>query len=271
MNTQDVSNMVRNKSDWFKGYFRFGLISKGIVYCLTGVIATMAAVGFSKDKAGKSEIFQLIYEQPFGRILLSIIALGLLGYSLLRFFQCFRDIEGKGSDAKGIAQRFGFFISGVLYLALGYYAGKLAITGSQGSGDSRQFMVGKVLGMDGGEWIIGVIGLIIIGNGVYQIYRGISGKFMKKIRLAASNISGIVKKSGTMGYLSRGITMGVIGYLVLHAAITANPKEAQGTEGAFDYLQSNFGSVLMAIIAIGLIGYGVFMFVRARYQRINVD
>ncbi|HYG02346.1 MAG TPA: DUF1206 domain-containing protein [Chryseosolibacter sp.] len=268
---KSIDDAIDKNAQWFEHYFRFGLISKGIVYCLTGIIATLAAIGYSRDSTGKSEIFQFIYEQPFGRILLGVIALGLLGYSLLRFFQCFKDIDNKGGSAKGLAKRFGFFISGLLYLSLGFYAGKLAVTGSQGNGDSRQFMVGKILELPAGQWIIGIIGVIIIGNGLYQMYRGISQKFMKKIQLRAAKFSDLMKKSGIIGYAARGFVLLIIGYLIVHAAMTANPNEAKGTDGAFHFMESQFGGVLMALVAIGLIAYGAFMFVRAKYEQINVD
>jgi hypothetical protein len=259
------------KQEWFEKFFRFGLLCKGVVYCISGILASLAAVGFGGGKTSKSEVFKLIYEQPFGLILISTIALGLLGYALFRFFQCFRDIEHKGDNAKGLASRIGFGISGLIYLGLGIYAAKLAITGSSGSGESRQFMVSKILALSGGEWIIGIIGLIIIGNGVYQIYRGVTGDFMKKIELWKSEIRQIVRKAGIAGYVSRGIMLLVVGYLLWHAGMTSNPREAKGTDGAFTFLENKFGSVLMMIIAVGLVGYGIFMFVKARYQRINVE
>lgn len=255
---------------WVEKFFRFGLVCKGIVYCITGILATMAAIGFGGSKASKSEIFKFIYEQPFGLLLISLVALGLFAYSLLRFFQSFGDIDHKGSDASGIASRFGYAISGFIYLSLGIYAAKLAVTGSGGDGASRQFMVSKILAFDGGQWIIGIVGLIIVGNGVYQIYRGIAGKFMKKITVTKAELGKIVRKAGLVGYVARGITMLVVGYLLLHAGITSNPREAKGTEGAFAFLENKFGSMLMMLIAIGLIGYGIFMFVKARYQRIQL-
>jgi len=204
-------------------------------------------------------------------VLISVIAFGLFGYTLLRFFQCFKDIDHKGSGAKGIASRIGYGISGIIYLSLGIYATKLAVTGSAGSGESRQFMVAKVLQMSGGEWIIAAIGLIIIGNGVYQVYRGVTSKFMKKIQVRKMEVRDVVKKAGTVGYISRGIMFLIIGYLLWHAGMTSNPREVEGTEGAFTFLENNFGSFLMMLIALGLVGYGIFMFVKAKYQSIHVN
>jgi hypothetical protein len=265
------SPIQQPKEIWFERFFRFGLICKGVVYCITGILATLAAIGLGGSKSSKSQIFRFIYEQPLGLVLISIVAFGLFGYTLLRFFQCFKDIDHKGSDAKGIASRIGYGISGTIYLGLGAYATKLAITGSAGSGESRQFMVAKILQVSGGEWIIATIGLIIIGNGVYQVYRGVTNKFMKKIQVRKMEIRDMVRKAGTVGYISRGVMFLVIGYLLWHAGMTSNPREAEGTEGAFNFLENNFGSLLMMVIALGLVGYGIFMFIKAKYQSITVN
>ena len=121
------------------------------------------------------------------------------------------------------------------------------------------------------RYAIGIAGLVVIGMGIYQIYRGVSGKFMKKVNLVSSNMKDAFKSAGTIGYISRGIVLGIIGYFLFHAALVSNPEEAQGTGAAFDFLQNEFGSLMMALVAIGLAGYGVFCFVKAKYQKIDLD
>jgi hypothetical protein len=265
---QDVHG---SRENWVEKFFRLGYISKGVVYCLIGVIALMAAIGLSGDEPSQTNVLMLIYEQPFGKIILAVLALGLFGYVMLRFYQAFKDIDHKGSDTKGIFSRIGYGISGLLYLALGVYAAKLVLSAQNNGGDSKQFIIAKALTYSWGQWVVGIVGLIIIGSGIYQIYRAVSGKFMKKIQLIRSNIENTVKKAGVTGYAARGVVLMIIGYLVFHAAITSNPSQAKGTEGAFAFIENNFGGVLFAVIAIGMLAYGVFMFVKAKYQRINVN
>lgn len=263
--------LYSSNQKWFERFFRFGLFAKGTVYCLIGVLAVVAAVGLSREKVSKTEIFTFIYEKPFGQVMLAVITLGLFGYVMLRFFQAFRDTDKKGNDAKGIFSRLGYGVSGLIYLSLGLYAGKLLFQGKVGDGNSREFILSKILAWEWGEWIVGITGLIIVGSGVYQIFRGVTGKFMKKINVAGAEVKKVVKKAGHIGYISRGAVLVIIGYLVFHAAINSNPNGAQGTEGAFQFIEYKFGGVLMAIIALGLVGYGVFMFVKAKYEKINVN
>ena len=261
-----------SKEGWFEKFARFGLVSKGIVYFLMGTLSVLAAFGLSAEKGDKAEAFKFIYDQPFGRVLLIAVALGLLGYVMLRLFQAFKNTENKRKDIKGVLDRVGYAISALLYLAIGAYAMKLAVAGAGGGGnDSRQFIVSKVFEYPGGEYVIGIVSIVVIGIGIYQIIRGITGRFMKKVNLYKSNMKDAFKTAGTTGYISRGIVLGIVGYFLFHAALVSNPDEAQGTGAAFDFLQNKFGSVMMGIVAIGLAGYGVFCFVKAKYQKIDLD
>jgi hypothetical protein len=262
----------QRKEKWFEKFARFGLVSKGIVYCLMGILSVLAAFGLSKEKGDKAEAFKTIYGQPFGQIILVGIGLGLFGYVMLRFFQAFKDIDNKGSDMKGIFDRIGYSLSAFLYLGIGAYALQLVFGNGGGEGgDSRQFLVSQVLEYPGGEYAIGMVSLVVVGMGIYQITRGTTGKFMKSVNLVHSNMKDFFKLTGVIGYISRGIVLVIVGYFLFHAAWVSNPREAQGTGAAFDFLENNFGSLMMALVAIGLVGYGVFTFVKARYQKIDLD
>src|SRR5688500_3186267 len=111
-----------SKEKWFERFARFGLVSKGVVYCLMGILSVLAAFGLSQKNGDKAEALKTIYSQPFGQIILVIIGVGLLGYVMLRFFQAFKDIDNKGKDMKGVLNRIGYTLSAFLYLGIGAYA-----------------------------------------------------------------------------------------------------------------------------------------------------
>jgi hypothetical protein len=271
MKTISTPSIPHSKEQWLEKFFRFGLVSKGVVYCLLGVLSVLAAIGLRGKNASKTDAFNFIYDQPFGKILLITIALGLFGFVTMRLFQAFKDIDHKGDDAKGIVNRIGYGISAIIYSSMGVYAAKLGLSGSHGNGDSKQFIVSKALALPAGVWIVGIAAVIIMISGGYQIYKGASQKFMKKIQLIGSKFSNIFRKAGIVGYISRGVVLLVIGYLLLHGAMNADPGSAKDTDGAFSFLENNFGSFLMGLIALGLAAYGVFMFVKAKYERLAVS
>jgi hypothetical protein len=268
MDNQFSAAIPQSKEKWLEKFFRLGYISKGIVYCLLGILTVMAAIGLNDGNASKEDAFNFILEQPFGRVLLAIIALGLFGFVTLRIFQAFKDIDNHGDGAKGLVTRFGYGISALIYISLGLYALKLVLNASEKGGDSKQFIVAKILELPAGAWIIGIAAVIIIISGGYQIYKGVSKKFMKKIRLIGSNFSTAFQRAGIIGYVSRGIVLLVIGYLLLHGAIRSDASAVQDTDGAFSFLENQFGAVLMGVVAAGLVAYGVFMFIKAKYERI---
>jgi hypothetical protein len=264
----------KKKERWIERFARFGIISKGIVYCLIGILAAVPAVGLRGQRMNKSDAFRLIYDQPLGQFLLLVVAVGLAGYVTWRLFQAIRDIDHKGKDTKAAFTRIGYAFSAFVYATLAYYAIKLAIggpDGSSGGGGSRRFVVSKVLEFPAGEWLIGISAVLIFFQGIRQIYKGASGKFCKSVQLIGNEYGNVYKKAGILGYISRGVVLLVLGYFFFRAAVNGSGSEIQDTKGAFDFIENTFGSLLMFLVAIGLIGYGVFMFVKGRYQKIDLD
>jgi hypothetical protein len=263
---------------WVKNMARFGLTAKGVVYCLVGILAFMAAFeigGKSEQGSDKSGVFQFILEQSYGRILLAIIALGLLCYTIWRFIQAFKDTENKGDNAKGIGVRIRYAFSGAVYGALAFYAAQLVLGNGGGSnGDSRQSLARELLQQPFGQWLVGIVAVGTAIAGFHQIYLAISEKYKKKVQGAGlkHEAEAMMIRAGKIGYIARGIVWLIIAYLFLKAAMNANPNEAGGSGSAFQFLEnSSYGSYLLGAVAIGLIFYGVFMFMRARYQVINVS
>jgi hypothetical protein len=254
-------------------YFaRAGIVAKGVVYCLIGLLTSLTAVGIRQQKMDQTDTFKLIHEQPFGKILLVIIATGLFGYVMWRSFQAIQDIDHKGKNSKAIFIRIGYAISAAIYLGLGVYALKLALQGSStDNGDAQKTMISKVLEYPTGGWIVGLLAVIITVNGVSQIYKGISQRFMENVNFYNGDRAGLYKKAGIIGYISRGMVLIIIAYFFVKAALHKNANEVEGTKGAFDFLEDNFGTALMGIVALGLLAYGVFMFIKGRYQRIDIN
>ncbi|MGF7218845.1 hypothetical protein GGR92_005024 [Spirosoma lacussanchae] len=272
------SHIPSTQPQWVKRFAKFGLAAKGVVYCLVGILAFMAAFeigGRTERNLNKQGIFRFILEQPFGQGLLALVAIGLVCYALWRLTQAFLDNENKGTDAKGIGRRVGYAFSGLVYGFLAYGSFRMVL-GSQGSqgGDTRQTLVRELLQQPFGQWLVGLIGLSIIGIGLYQIYRALSGKYLKNVQTSSikTELKEMIIRSGKLGYIARGVVWGIIGYLFIKAAMAANASEAGGSSHAFAFLEkSSYGSYLLGAVAIGLFCYGVFMFVRARYEVINTS
>ncbi|QJW89844.1 DUF1206 domain-containing protein [Spirosoma taeanense] len=280
MNLSSISSHIPSpQPQWVKPLAKFGLAAKGVVYCLVGILTFMAAFeigGSSERNLDKQGVFRWILDQPFGQVLLALVAVGLVCYALWRLTQAFLDTEQKGTDAKGIGRRVGYAFSGLVYGSLAYYSFRLVLgsQNKQGGDNSRRTLVRELLQKPFGQWLVGLIGLVIIGIGLYQIYRALSGKYLKNVQTSAikTELKEIIIRFGKIGYIARGIVWGLIGYLFIKAALAANASQAGDSSRAFAFLEeARYGSFLLGAVALGLFGYGLFMFVRARYEVINTS
>lgn len=249
---------------------RFGYAAKGVVYAVVGILAVQAALGRGGQTTNSSGALQEIAAQPFGQILLGITAVGLIGYVIWRFVQAGMDTENEGSDAKGVLVRGGYAISGLIYGALAFVAVRMLLNAGGSSGNGQQNLVARVLGVPFGRWLVGIGGLIVIGIGLYQLYRAYTAKFCEKLKLdeMSETERTWALRLGRFGLAARGVVLALVGFFVVQAAVQFNPNQAQGTGGALQYLQHGpWGSIVLAIIAVGLIAYGIFMLFQARYRR----
>jgi succinate dehydrogenase/fumarate reductase cytochrome b subunit len=258
--------------EWIEKFARFGIAAKGAVYVLIGVLAAMAAFGQGGSTGGQENAFQWVVQQPFGQILLGIVIIGLLGYVVWRMIMAFKDPDGYGSDAKGLAKRAGFFFSGLVYLFFAFSAARMLFSelGSSGSGGGQETLIAKALQQPFGQILVGIFAVIVICKGLYQLYRGVAGKFKGQVneRTMSREEHAVYTRSGRVGYIARGIVFAILGYFLVQAALQSDASEAGGTGEALNFLSSTGGPYIMGAVAIGLAAYGVFMFVKSKYRYI---
>lgn len=253
---------------------RAGLISKGVVYCLLGALAFMSAFeigGRSDEDATKKGVLNLI-EGVGGKVLLGILALGLFCYTAWRLIQAFT--EGRRSE--GATKKSGKVIR-YLFSAIGYFlfalyaANRFFGNGDKSGGDKTQSTVSELMSKPFGDWLAGLLGLALAITGIYQIYYGISGKYRKHVQDLSlhSTASRNLLRAGKIGYVARGIVWLILSWLLFKAAFQSDYGEAGNTGKAFHFLEAaSFGSYLLGALGIGLICYGVFNFIRARFERL---
>ncbi|NES97873.1 MAG: DUF1206 domain-containing protein [Desertifilum sp. SIO1I2] len=258
---------------WVERLARFGFAAKGIVYAVIGILAVMAATNNGGETTDANGALEAIALQPFGQILLSAIAIGLFGYVLWRFVQAIFDPERHGTDAKGIAQRLGFAVSGAIYLGFAWTAIQLVIGAARHSeGNATQDWTARILAQPFGQWLVGLGGVLMIGLGFYQFYQAYKAKFRGELNWhhMSAREKTWATRLGRLGISSRGVVYALIGIFLIQAARSSNPNEARGVDGALQALsQQPYGKWLLLIVALGFIAYGVYMGVEARYRRIN--
>jgi hypothetical protein len=260
---------------------RAGYAAKGVVYATVGVLILGALYGAfgNEGLTGTKGAVNTIAEQPFGNILLVLLIIGLVGYVIWRFVQAIKDTEGKGGGFSGWIQRIGFMISGVFYASLTFYAAKVAgwISGagasSAGGGTSQQALTQRLMSHELGVWAIGIAGAIFIGVAIYQFYRAGSRKFEKnwKTHEIPPQRLQFARRFAQFGISARAITFVLTGGLLILAAVRTNPQQAQGLGHALQSLRDeSYGTFLLTIIGAGLVCYGIYCLLNARYRTVNV-
>ncbi len=243
---------------------KLGFAAKGLVYFIIGALTALAAVEMGGEKAGRSDVINFLQKQPFGKFILLVVAIGIFAYAIWRFYTVIADPDNEGDEASGILKRFGYFISSLVYLLFGVTI-LMTTFGIGSGGGSQQYYLAQLMQKSYGPYIIGLAGIILIGVGIYQIYKGYSGKYREDLDSFLSGQEKTVSKIGKYGYMARGIVFGIIGWVVFNAAINQNTATVQGIQGAFSFLeQLSYGTFLMGIVAVGLMGYGIFMFLVAK-------
>ncbi len=257
-------------------FARFGYAAKGFVYGAIGILALMAAFDIGGgDTTGTTGALQAIAQQPFGKILLVLIAIGLVGYVIWRFIQAINDPRNKGSDLKGIFTRLGYILSGIAYAGVAANAGLLAIgSSSGGGGKSKQDWTAIVMQQPLGRWLVGIAGAITIGIGFWRLYQAYKIKFRKKLNLSELNSQQqkwLVNIS-RFGIAARGVVFVALGFFILQAAYQYDSQKVRGLDGILlTFAQQPFGKVFLALVAAGLIAYAVYLFLQARYRRIKTS
>lgn len=264
---------VREAGPWLEPLGRFGFAAKGAVYVLIGALALRVALGLGGETTDAQGALRRILTAPFGAFLLVATAVGLLGYALWRFVQAAMDTERKGSDARGLVQRVAYAISGCVHLGLAFWAARLLASGGGGGGDVARSWTAQLMSRPAGAWLVGVVGVVVIGVGLYQFYHAFSAKFRDELMLGRMGPAEEewLTRLGRFGYAARGVVFGLVGLFLLVAAKQAEPGAARGLGGALATLaQQRSGSWLLGVVATGLVAYGALMLAEARYRRMVI-
>jgi Domain of Unknown Function (DUF1206) len=266
---------------WYAWLARGGLVAKGVSFGLVGVLAIQLAAGGGGGKAtSRQGALQSLAQHGFGKVALALLAIGFAGYAIWRFVQAFAEREDDEGEAKGEAKKWGkragYVGRGLIYAGLAFTTAKILVgSGGQQSQNAKAHQTtATVLDWPAGRWLVGVAGLILVGVGLWNLYRGLTRKFEDKWR--TGEMREVERKwggrSGVAGHMARFVVFGLIGVFVTKAAIDYNPKEAIGLDGALQKLaHAAYGPYLLGVTAFGLVCYGIYCLVDARYRDVSTN
>jgi hypothetical protein len=241
-----------------------------------GGLAASAAVGVGarSGTTGTRGAMTTVLAAPLGRVLLAAIGVTLLGYAVWRAVEAVADPDRRGSDAKGLAVRASFLARAAVHAGLALSAFQLAAVGAsavdRGGGDPPKEATKAAFEVPGGEWLVWLVALGLAGYGLYQLYRAAAAKLSKQLDIAelSAEAGRWLVGVSRFGIAARGIVFIAIGWLFVRAATQRDPSEAGGIAEGLRTI-GRLGRWPFAAIAVGLIAYGAYQVVNARYRRIR--
>jgi len=257
----------------FETLARAGYIARGAVYLLLGGLALASALwGAGTQSDGSSEALSSLLGLPFGRVLLGLVAIGLLGYVLWKLAQGLLNADDRDDDLQGFATRAGQLISGATNLFLMLTAARLALQlGGSGSSDGggEEAASAWLLQQPFGPFLLGLVGLGVIAAAGVQIWYGVTQGYRKRLSLPAAH-AGWMDHICAFGLVARGAVFGIVGGFLLYAGFTVSPEQAGGTAEALDYVHGlPFGAWLYGLVALGLVAFGAYSVIEGLYRRVD--
>ncbi|WP_345627608.1 DUF1206 domain-containing protein [Rugosimonospora acidiphila] len=247
---------------------RGGFVGYGLLHLAVAWLTLQIALGHSSGETDQSGAFQLMVRQPFGRVLVWIIVVGLCGMALWQLLAAatgYRDERG----TRKVFERIGAAGRTVIYAALAWDAAKVAAgSPTSSAGQQRQTTAG-VLAHTSGRVLVALAGVAVLGGGIGLIVFGAKRAFAKRLdtgRMGPGTRTAATV-SGMLGYLAKGVGYGIAGGLLFVAAVHRDPKKSGGLDAALHSLAGKpYGQVLLIVIAIGFAAFGVYCFFQSRYR-----
>jgi hypothetical protein len=260
-------DIARTRS--FEWLARAGLVARGVIYAIIGILAIKLALGDGGKTTNQNGALETISKQPFGKTLLILMAVGLAGYAIWRLVGA---AIGHGpASADDTKERVDGLTSGIAYGGLCVTAVSIVAGSGGGGSGSPDNATGGVLGWPGGQILVATAGLVVIGVGLQQGYRGVRRKFLEKSKTEqmSESVERWFTALGVFGHLARMVVFALIGYFFIRAAIDYDPDKAVSLDGALAALgKASYGPILLGIVAAGLIGFAAYSVADARYRKV---
>lgn len=256
------------KSQATRALARIGLAARGVIYLLIGWLAIEVAIGHGSRPPNQQGALHLLAGTSYGLVTLWLLGMGFIGYSLWRLGEAAFGVTG---ERPGAGPRLKSLVRAIVYGFLAFLTFKV-ISGAGGNETRKQQdITAKLIHHAGGQWLVAIVGLVVVIVGLTLVAEGIRRKFMLHLRTdqMRSKTRGIVERLGMIGTIARGLVFAIVGALVIDAAVTASPKKSGGLDRALLTLRHQmFGEFLLLIVALGVLIFGLYGLCEARWRRV---
>ncbi|MGF1595541.1 MAG: DUF1206 domain-containing protein [Acidimicrobiales bacterium] len=252
---------------------RAGLTARGVIHLISALLTgRIALLGSSEEGPGKIGALRTVADQPFGKVMLSIVALGLAGYAFWRFMSAITYSGGADEGALKVwAKRLSYVGRGIVYgVALVTALSLIFGVGSAGSGSGDGQSVQGLFALPLGRWIVLAIGLGFLAAAGHNLYRAladdVSENWSHELRGRNLGLANGVAAVGLAGHMA---VFALVGFFITKAAVEYDPNEPQSLDQAVrELVDAPAGTWILALVAVGMVAYAGFSFIEARYRRV---
>ena len=245
---------------------RAGLTARGVIYILVGWLAILLALGKSSQQASQQGALQLVARQSFGLVVLWLLGIGFVAYALWRLSEA---AFGVTVDGKGAGPRLKSLLRAIIYAS--FAATTFSIIQGKSQSNKETDLTATVMRHSWGQWLVGLVGVIVVIVGLVLVLEGWRRKFEKYLRMGEMSVQTrrIVVRLGMVGTIARGLVFMVVGVLIVDAAATYQPSKAGGIGTALSTLRKQpFGEFILIVVAIGLMLFGIYGLCEARWRKV---
>ena len=243
---------------------RSGLFARGLLWLAIGLLALGVALGHG-GRADRGGALGALKEQPFGKVLLVLMAAAFTAHALFRLLEGTVGRTEEKDDKKRYLKRAWSLCRVVIYGSFAVATIKVLVSGP--GSENATGPTAKALSLPGGRWLVGAVGVGLVVGGIVQAVRGFKQDFTKKLNMPGGRMREVVKRAGAAGLIGRGLVYALIGSFIVSAAVNADPHKAKGLDAALKSLADRpFGTVLLLVTAAGMLAFALWSFLEARYR-----
>ena len=257
-------------TDWQHQLYFWGHLAKGSVYVMVGGLALATVIGQAGGgPGGPQEIMRYLQDEPFGSVVLALLALGMFAYCAWRWYKALTDESNEGDDREGVMHRASFAMSGTMYGLLGVYTLTLLIGGS--TEGNKQTLLVELMQEPYGVVGVALLALAALYAAYRQYDRAVNETFMDDLKTEKMKEGEreTYRWMGKLGYGSRVVVYLILAYFLAKVVLAQDASQYKGVGGVLQLISQGAGSVFLAIIALGLTLYGAFVLVKARYRELS--
>lgn len=228
-----------------------------MLHLLLGWLAAQVALGTGSGQASQSGALAEVAAQPFGQLLLWVVAAGFALLALWQVTEAFAG-DGAGDRAKAAGKA-------VLYAALASTAATFATGGHSSSKGQTRDATASLLDLPGGQLLVAGLGLAVVAVAGYHCWKGWTARFLRDLEEHPGHVAEV---AGRVGYVAKGVALAAVGVLFVVAAVQHRSGAAGGLDSGLRSLRDlPLGQVVLLGVALGLAAYGLYGFARARHAR----